>query len=92
MLAHDVTLCDMLLFVERKNNEKSYSVEEVAKDTGLTVRTLQHDDNIGLMPASGRTEGGHRFYTGSDMLRLSQIVFISLLESVFRISGKNCAE
>ncbi|MFP3153516.1 MerR family transcriptional regulator [Lachnospiraceae bacterium ZAX-1] len=48
---------------------------EVARATGLTVRTLQHYDNIGLMPPSGRTEGGRRYYTQSDMLRLSQIVF-----------------
>jgi DNA-binding transcriptional MerR regulator len=57
------------------NNEKMYSVGEVAKATGLTIRTLQHYDNIGLMPSSGRTEGGRRYYTRSDMLRLSQIIF-----------------
>ncbi|MDR1540931.1 MAG: MerR family transcriptional regulator [Clostridiales bacterium] len=54
---------------------KSYSVGEVAKQTGLTVRTLQHYDNVGLLPPSGRTEGGRRFYTDRDMLTLSQIVF-----------------
>lgn len=43
--------------------------------TGLTVRTLQHYDNIGVLPASGRTEAGHRFYTESDMMRLEQVVF-----------------
>lgn len=58
-----------------QNNEKTYSVGEVAKATGLTIRTLQHYDNIGLMPPSGRTEGGRRCYTQGDMLRLSQIVF-----------------
>ncbi len=54
---------------------REYTVGELAKATGLTVRTLQHYDNIGLMPSSGRTEGGRRYYTDSDMLRLTQIVF-----------------
>lgn len=56
-------------------NEQQFSIGEVAKSTGLTVRTLQHYDNIGLLPVSGRTEGGRRFYTQNDILRLEQIVF-----------------
>ena len=56
-------------------NAKTYSVGELAKVTGLTVRTLQHYDNIGLLPPSGRTEGGRRYYTDHDMIRLTQIVF-----------------
>jgi DNA-binding transcriptional MerR regulator len=59
----------------RKVTEKKYLVGEVAKACGLTIRTLQHYDNIGLLPSSGRTEGGRRYYTSEDMLRLSQIVF-----------------
>ncbi len=54
---------------------KQYSVGEIAKSTGLTVRTLQHYDNIGLLPASGRTEGGRRFYTEADLVKLTQVVF-----------------
>jgi DNA-binding transcriptional MerR regulator len=56
-------------------DQRSYSVGELARATGLTVRTLQHYDNIGLFPPSGRTDGGRRYYTGEDLLRLSQIVF-----------------
>ncbi len=52
-----------------------YTVGELAKEVGLTVRTLQHYDNIGLLPPSGRTEGGRRYYTDADMLELTQIVF-----------------
>ena len=47
--------------------EKQISTGEVAKISGLTIRTLQHYDNIGVLPASGRTEGGRRFYTENDM-------------------------
>ena len=56
-------------------DERIYSVGELAKATGLTVRALQHYDNIGLLPPSGRTEGGRRYYTDHDMMKLSQIVF-----------------
>lgn len=55
--------------------EMQFSVGEIAKMTGLTVRTLQHYDNIGLLPSSGRTEGGRRFYQQSDLLKLEQIIF-----------------
>lgn len=55
--------------------EKIISTGEAAKISGLTVRTLQHYDNIGILPASGRTEGGRRYYTESDMIKLEHIVF-----------------
>ena len=61
-------------------NEKRYLVGEIATITGLTVRTLQHYDNIGLLPVSGRTEGGRRFYTESDLVRLEQIIFYKMLD------------
>ncbi|MDR2654897.1 MAG: MerR family transcriptional regulator [Oscillospiraceae bacterium] len=55
--------------------EKQISTGEAAKISGLTIRTLQHYDNIGVLPASGRTEGGRRFYTESDMVKLEHVVF-----------------
>jgi DNA-binding transcriptional MerR regulator len=55
--------------------EKQISTGEVAKISGLTIRTLQHYDNIGVLPASGRTEGGRRFYTESDMMKLEHVIF-----------------
>lgn len=61
-------------------NDKHYLVGTVAATTGLTVRTLQHYDNIGLLPVSGRTESGKRYYTQSDLVRLEQIIFYKLLD------------
>lgn len=55
--------------------EKQFSTGEAAKISGLTIRTLQHYDNIGVLPASGRTEGGRRFYTENDIIKLEHIVF-----------------
>ena len=56
-------------------SEKQISTGEAAKISGLTIRTLQHYDNIGVLPASGRTEGGRRFYTENDMIKLEHIIF-----------------
>ncbi|MGL6198799.1 MAG: MerR family transcriptional regulator [Lachnospiraceae bacterium] len=56
-------------------SEKIISTGEAAKASGLTIRALQHYDNIGVLPASGRTEGGRRYYTESDMIKLEHIVF-----------------
>jgi DNA-binding transcriptional MerR regulator len=48
-------------------------VGELAKKTGLTVRTLHHYDTIGLLPPSGRSEAGYRLYNRSDIARLHAI-------------------
>ena len=54
-------------------------VGELAKRTGLTVRTLHHYDEIGLLKPSGHTESGHRLYTGADVTRLQQVVSLRQL-------------
>lgn len=59
--------------------DKIYLIGELAAATGVTVRTLQHYDNIGLLPTSGRTDGGRRYYTKEDMLCLEQIIFYKSL-------------
>lgn len=52
---------------------KGWKIGEVAERTGLTVRTLRHYEELGLIEPSLRTEGGHRLYDESDLLRLQQI-------------------
>lgn len=52
----------------------SYSVGEVARLTGVTVRTLHHYDEIGLLSPSGRTAAGYRQYSEADLERLQQIL------------------
>lgn len=42
----------------------------VAERTGLSLRTLRHYDEVGLVPPSARTDGGFRLYTESDVERL----------------------
>ncbi|WP_328969210.1 MerR family transcriptional regulator [Streptomyces sp. NBC_00239] len=53
----------------------SYSVGQVAGFAGVTVRTLHHYDEIGLLCPSGRSAAGHRRYEDADLDRLQQILF-----------------
>lgn len=48
-------------------------VGELAKRCGLTVRTLHHYDNIGLLAPSARSNSGYRLYNRNDIARLHQI-------------------
>ncbi len=53
----------------------SYSVGQVARLAGVTVRTLHHYDETGLVSPSGRTAAGYRQYEDDDLLRLQQVLF-----------------
>ncbi|MFD6924907.1 MerR family transcriptional regulator [Streptomyces sp. NPDC059944] len=53
----------------------SYSVGQVAGFAGITVRTLHHYDEIGLLAPGGRSHAGHRRYSEADLDRLQQILF-----------------
>lgn len=56
------------------SREKSaWKVGDLAGRTGLSVRTLHHYDEIGLLSPSGRTGSGHRLYSAEDVLRLQRI-------------------
>ena len=54
-------------------------VGELARRTGLTVRTLHHYDEIGLLKPSLHTESGHRLYTAADVARLQQVLSLRQL-------------
>src|SRR6202007_1246530 len=54
-------------------------VGELARRTGLTVRTLHHYDEIGLLRPSLHTDSGHRLYTGADIARLQQVLSLRQL-------------
>ena len=51
-----------------------WKIGEVAKRTGLTVRTLHHYDALGLLRPSRRSESGYRLYDAGDLARLQQIL------------------
>lgn len=57
----------------------SWRVGELAKQTGLSVRTLHYYDQIGLLVPSRNKGNGHRLYTGTDIVRLQQIIALKHL-------------
>jgi len=54
-------------------------VGALAKRTGLTVRTLHHYDEIGLLAPTQRTASGHRLYGEAELERLQQIASLKQL-------------
>ena len=56
------------------------TVNEVSKLTGVSIRTLQYYDTIGLLTPSKYTESGYRLYDDTALERLQQILLFKELE------------
>lgn len=54
-------------------------IGELARRTGLTVRTLHHYHKIGLLSPSGRNQAGYRLYNRADLTRLHRILTLKRL-------------
>ncbi|MGB3312123.1 MAG: MerR family transcriptional regulator [Nodosilinea sp.] len=66
-------------------------IGELAKQTGLSIRTLHCYDEIGLLVPTHRTEADHRLYSDQDIIRLQQI--LSLRQLGFSLSEiQGCLE
>jgi DNA-binding transcriptional MerR regulator len=52
-----------------------YSVGAVSRLARVTVRTLHHYDEVGLLRPSGRTASGYRLYEPADLDRLQRVLF-----------------
>jgi DNA-binding transcriptional MerR regulator len=57
-----------------------YTVGDVARMAGISVRTLHHYDEIGLLVPGDRSAAGYRLYTATDVQRLRQILFYRELD------------
>ena len=55
-------------------------INEVAKLTGITVRTLHYYDEIGLLKPSSHTDSNYRIYSLLDVEILQQILFFKELD------------
>ena len=53
---------------------KAMTVKQVSKLTGVSVRTLQYYDDIGLLSPSERTEAGYRLYEEAQLATLQEIL------------------
>jgi DNA-binding transcriptional MerR regulator len=59
---------------------KQYSVKQLAKLAGVSVRTLHLYDEKGLLTPSVRTEAKYRYYGEKELLKLQQILFYKELD------------
>ena len=59
--------------------EKFYSIGDLAKLSGTTIRTIQYYDKIDLLVAKRDENSNLRYYTQSDLLTLQQILFYKKL-------------
>lgn len=58
----------------------SYTVHEVAKLSGVTIKTLYHYQKIGLLIPESVGENGYRYYGDKELRRLQQILFYRELD------------
>jgi DNA-binding transcriptional MerR regulator len=54
----------------------SWSINDVARMSGVTSRTLRHYDAIDLLPPAWTADGGRRFYEEEQLLRLQRILLL----------------
>src|SRR5262245_29757362 len=54
---------------------KDLTVKQLAAISGVTVRTLHHYDEIGLLKPASVGANGYRYYTRHELLRLQRILF-----------------
>ncbi|MFJ8193130.1 MerR family transcriptional regulator [Streptomyces sp. NPDC096094] len=52
---------------------RQMQIGEVAERTGLSLRTIRHYEEVGLVIPSARSKGGFRLYTSADVDRLMVI-------------------
>jgi DNA-binding transcriptional MerR regulator len=64
---------------EPETRPKTWSVGDLAASCRVTVRTLHHYDQVGLVTASDRTPAGHRRYSESDVRRLYRVLALRQL-------------
>ncbi|MGN7860725.1 MerR family transcriptional regulator [Microbacterium sp. 22303] len=55
---------------------RDWSIQEIARLTGTTSRTLRHYDDIGLLPPTRVASNGYRHYDQGALLRLQRILLL----------------
>lgn len=68
------------------------TVGQVAQTLGVTVRTLHHYDEVGLVVPSARSHAGYRLYTETDLQRLQHVVVYRRLGFPLEEIGEILAE
>lgn len=60
--------------MKKTTEMKPMKIGELAKQTNLSIRSLRHYDEIGLLRPSRRTDSGHRLYGEEDVQRLQKVL------------------
>ena len=58
-----------------KQRIEQFTVGDLARHAGVSVRTLHHYDSVGLLKPMRIAENGYRLYTWADAMRLQEIMF-----------------
>ncbi len=53
-----------------KTRSTTMHIGELAEKSSMSLRTIRHYDDVGLLKPSGRSDGGFRLYTEADLQRL----------------------
>lgn len=56
--------------------DEEWSIQQIARITGTTSRTLRHYDDIGLLPPSRIGQNGYRHYDRGALVRLQRILLL----------------
>jgi MerR family transcriptional regulator, copper efflux regulator len=65
---------------DRNDADAVHQIGEAADLVGLSLRTIRHYEEVGLVPPSGRSAGGFRLYTDADIDRLRLVKHMKPLE------------
>src|SRR5689334_14818967 len=75
---------------------KDLTVKQLASISGVTVRTLHHYDEIGLLKPASVGANGYRYYGREELLRLQRILFhrelgvpLSAIAELLYLEGEN---
>ena len=60
--------------LEVSQEDATWTVGEFARASGVSVRSLHHYDEVGLLRPASRSEAGYRLYSRRDLLRLQEIL------------------
>lgn len=60
--------------------EGKFQIGEVAEAVGLSIRTIRHYDELGVVEPTGRSAGGFRLYTDTDVERLRLVKHLKPLQ------------
>ncbi|MFJ6418270.1 MerR family transcriptional regulator [Paeniglutamicibacter sp. NPDC091659] len=63
----------------RHNQPAEYGISQLARDSGISTRTLRHYDAIGLLAPAFTASNGYRFYGQPEVLRLQRILLLKEL-------------